>query len=150
MLKRDSKSSAACQLIAIWHPLLQVTQAASVEGGSSKASKKVAVVAFGGNALLSRGEPLTMEAQWQNATKAGAGCWVLCCPESAVTSFLCRAPRNSVIVHSSPGSWGRACRRNAPGTFTKGCVTVVQAAKSVARLVEEDGMTVCVTHGKLL
>ncbi|GAB4820466.1 hypothetical protein N2152v2_007512 [Parachlorella kessleri] len=50
----------------------RVTQAASLEGGS-KASKKVAVVAFGGNALLSRGEPLTMDAQWQNATKAGNG-----------------------------------------------------------------------------
>jgi hypothetical protein len=58
-------------------PPIQVTQAAGQESGGPPA-KPVAVVAFGGNALLSRGEPLSMEAQWRNATKArgNAGWWL--------------------------------------------------------------------------
>ena len=63
------------------------------------------MVAFGGNALLSRGEPLTMDAQWQNATKVGAECPASL---SQLSALLGKAPSNFMNSAKNPSSPVRA------------------------------------------
>ena len=108
---------------------------------------KLAVVALGGNALQKRGEPVTVEGQVRDAR-----------PFTQAVCKRCTSPKCSHLIYSldrgseptdaPPRSPPHPINiREAPVLLVPQARNARDAAQSLAALVHQEGVRLCVTHG---